>query len=147
MKLDALQTKLVTLLTAAFPNDLVVADWCRKDTEASQEAALAGRGVCIAVSPLLKAPVINGDGGPSSALRAHVVARLRTNPVNNGKPTGANLDIITGIQTAIHAVLADRTGPKRFALATDGDAVVLAPEEKDTGLLSYDITFTYVVQV
>ena len=147
MTLDALQTKLVELLSTAFPDDYVVADWMRRDTDAEQERALATRGFCIAVSPLLRAPLLNGEGGKGSALRAHIIARLRTNPVTNSKPTGAGFEPLVAIQTAIAAVLSDRTGPKRFALATDGDAVVLAPEKEDTGLLSFDITFTYVVQV
>lgn len=144
MKLDALQTKLVTLLTAAFPNDIVVADWCRKETEAQQEAALATRGVSIAVSPMLRAVPVNGDGGKAVALKAYLAVRLRTNPVNNDKPTGAQKEPVLACLDIIAAILADRTGPKRFALGEDG--VTFCAENEDAGLLSYDISFTYVVQ-
>ncbi len=148
MTIDGIQTKVVELLAAAFPSDLVVADYCRKETEAQQEAALAARGICWAVSPLLKATVTSA-GGKSAALKATVVARLRTNPTANGKAvTGANKDPLVAIREGIVAVLAwKEVGQSCLMLSDDSDAIELAPEASDSGLLSWDVRFQYQVKI
>lgn len=146
MKLDALQTQLVTLLAAAFPNDTVVADFGRESTERIQEKALATRGLCWAVSPLMRAIPVNGSGGRSVALRATVVCQLRTNPDVNASATGAQAEPVEAICDGIAAVLAYATpGNKRFSLAEDGDAVSYV-ENEDEGLLSWNVRFNFTVQ-
>jgi len=147
MKLDALQTKLVTLLTAAFPAETVVADYGRKATEKEMEEALSTRGVCFSVSPLLKGRA-NGAGGRSAAVRAYVSVLIRTNPEVNGGTGGAGLDPVTAIGTAITAVLAyAEAGNRKFSLAEDLDCLDSVPDSKDAGLLCWQLTFTYIVQV
>lgn len=162
MKLDALQDKIVTLLTAAFPSDLVVAapstkvsagettgQNSRKKVEERMETALASRGLCWAVSPMMQGRQVNGAGGRSASLRAYVYALLRTNPeVNGNGTTGAGTEPIAAMRTAIAAVLAHaETGNRKFALSEDEDPIELVPDGKDAGLLCWKITFTYVVQV
>jgi hypothetical protein len=148
MKLDALQDKLVTLLATAFPNELVVADYGRKATEAEMEASLATRGVCFSVSPMLTGKQNNGAGGRSASIRAYVKVVLRTNAEVNGSATGANLEPIATLRTAITAVLAyAETGNRKFALSEDEDCIEHVPDSKDAGLLCWQLTFTYTVQV
>lgn len=147
MKLDTLQSQLVTLLTSAFPTYTVVADLGRDETEKAQESALATKGVVWAVSPLMRAVPINGSGGRSVALRATVVCRLRTNPVTNASETGAQVEPLSAICAGITAILAYAApGNKRFSLAEDGDAVAFVADAENAGLLSWDIRFNFTVQ-
>ena len=162
MKLDALQDKVVTLLTAAFPYDLVVAapstkvsagettgQNSRKKVEERMETALATRGLCWAVSPMLQGRQVNGAGGRSASIRAYVKALLRTNPeVNGNGTTGAGTEPVAAIRTAVAAVLAHaETGNRKFALSEDEDCLELVEDAKDPGLLCWRLTFTYVVQI
>jgi len=145
MKLDALQAKIVTLLTAAFPAEEVVADYGRKATEKLMETALSTRGVCFAVSPLLMGTQVNGAGGRSASIKASLSVLLRTNPEVNA--TGADIEPIATIRTLIAAVLAHQeTGNRRFAL-DEGTCIEHVPDSQDAGLLCWKVTFTYVVQV
>lgn len=161
MKIDALQDKIVTLLAAAFPSDLVVAapstkvsagettgNNSRKKVEERMETALATRGLCWAVSPLLNGRG-SGGGGTSAAVRCYVKALLRTNPeVNGNGTTGAGIEPVAAIRTAITAVLAFReNGNKKFSISEDEDCLELVEDAKDAGLLCWRLTFTYVVQV
>lgn len=147
MKLDDLQTQLVTLLAAAFPTYTVVADLGREETEKAQESALATKGLVWAVSPLIRAVPLNGSGGRSVALRATLVCRLRTNPVANASPTGAQVEPLSVICDGIAAVLAYAApGNKRFSLAEDGDAVAFVSDAENAGLLSWDLRFNFTVQ-
>jgi hypothetical protein len=161
MKLDALQDKLVTLLTAAFPNELVVASPTTKVADGAQngpsgptqsekrmETALSTRGVCFAVSPLMHGKG-SGAGGSSAAVRAYNYVLIRTNPqVNGNGSTGANLEPVSAMMTAISAVIAYReAGNRRFSISEDEDCIELVPDSKDAGLMCWQLTFTYTVQV
>jgi hypothetical protein len=162
MKLDALQEKLVTLLTAAFPAELVVAspttkvadgaqngDDSPREAEKRMETALATRGVCFALSPLMQGRQVNGAVGRSASIRAYNYVLIRTNPqVNGNGTTGAGVEPVATMRTAITAVLAyQETGNRRFALSEDEDCIELVPDSKDAGLLCWQLTFTYIVQV
>jgi len=135
MKLDEVQSQLVTLMTAAFPGQTVVADLFRKATEKQMEDALSTSGFCISVSPLLTVTPINGEGGRSMSMRAMHMVRIRTNPdISEVEPIGA-------IRTACTAAKNYTSNARRFSI----DEIKFAVD--DSGCLSWDISVTYAVQL
>ena len=155
MKLTEIQTTVRDTLKAVplFANDLVVSDNGLQEDE--MNAALNGRGFCIAVSPILHGGAtvdaqghsVN-PGGTAALLTARLVASVRVNVTRNAAqksdtdPGGANIDPLEAVATVIRAVLAwaNKNNPTEKRFEVDGDgALTLAAD--DPGVLTWDIRF------
>jgi hypothetical protein len=120
---------------ADFSSDLVVANVGA--SEGAIEDALASRGVAVEVLPVYEATTPEHGGSGSSIAIAEVIVFLSVNPKTN--PTGANLDIRTGVRSVIESVLnyTPGKGDRTFELGTP----VFRLTEFHPGLVQYEIHF------
>jgi len=153
MKLTEIQTTVRDTIKVVFVNDLVIADNGLQDDE--MNAALNGRGFCIAVSPILHGGAATdaqghpvNPSGVAALLTGRLIVSVRVNVTRNAAKKsdadtgGANIDPLDAVATVIRTVLAwsNKNNPTEKRFEVDGEgALTLAAD--DTGVLTWDIRF------